>query len=581
MASVIKIKKSGLTPVPNVLASGELAYSWASDKLYIGYGTESIPGEANNIAAVGGEYYTNYLNHTPGTLTASAAILTDANSKIDLLLVDNLQLDGNAITSTNTNGNISITPNGTGSIVLDGQNWPQADGSNKQILTTNGAGQLSWLTGSIGLTADTGTISINLSDTLIAQGSNSISTEVLNNVITISAANASTTTKGVASFDSAHFSVNSGAVSVKDSGITNVKLANSSITLGSTSISLGGTSDHITGLLEISVGNVEVSGNTISSTDTNGNIILSPDGTGNIDVSNKRIIGVGTPVNDTDAANKLYVDNAINGLTYKQAVNLLAASNVSLSGITNTLVIDSHAALTSANNGYRILLTAQTDATQNGIYEYTDNGSTYTLIRSIDADTYQELISTTVLVLEGTSYGATSWIQSNHYITSFAGQLWVQLSSSAYYSAGSGLNLDGTIFNVGAGDGIVVNADTVALANTIAGNGLTYADGVVNIVGTLNRISVSSDSIDIADTYAGQTSITTLGIVTAGTWNASTITVPYGGTGLTSIAARGILYASASNTLAVLAGATSAGSILTQDADGNPYWAASIEGGTF
>lgn len=48
------------------------------------------------------------------------------------------------------NGNITITANGTGSIVLDGQNWPQADGTANQVLRTNGAGQLSWVTPNAG-----------------------------------------------------------------------------------------------------------------------------------------------------------------------------------------------------------------------------------------------------------------------------------------------------------------------------------------------------------------------------------------------------------------------------------------------
>ena len=53
----------------------------------------------------------------------------------------NLDVNGNAIVSA-ANGPIAITPNGTGSIVLDGLNWPQADGTNEQVLSTNGAGQL-------------------------------------------------------------------------------------------------------------------------------------------------------------------------------------------------------------------------------------------------------------------------------------------------------------------------------------------------------------------------------------------------------------------------------------------------------
>ena len=49
------------------------------------------------------------------------------------------------VTST-TNSDIRITPNGSGKIVLDGLNWPIADGSSDQVLKTNGSGQLSFTT---------------------------------------------------------------------------------------------------------------------------------------------------------------------------------------------------------------------------------------------------------------------------------------------------------------------------------------------------------------------------------------------------------------------------------------------------
>ncbi|MGA1738681.1 MAG: beta strand repeat-containing protein, partial [Candidatus Nanopelagicaceae bacterium] len=61
-----------------------------------------------------------------------------------------LDVNGQAIVSASA-GNIAITPDTTGSIVLDGQNWPQADGTTGQVLSTNGAGQLSWTTPTTGL----------------------------------------------------------------------------------------------------------------------------------------------------------------------------------------------------------------------------------------------------------------------------------------------------------------------------------------------------------------------------------------------------------------------------------------------
>jgi hypothetical protein len=65
---------------------------------------------------------------------------------IGLLDTDDFLITGTTITTETTNSDIIITPNGTGSIVLDGQKWPQADGTPNQVLKTDGAGQLSWTT---------------------------------------------------------------------------------------------------------------------------------------------------------------------------------------------------------------------------------------------------------------------------------------------------------------------------------------------------------------------------------------------------------------------------------------------------
>jgi hypothetical protein len=51
---------------------------------------------------------------------------------------------GTIVIQDGENGNISVTPNGTGSVVLDGLSYPQADGSNGHVLTTNGSGTLSF-----------------------------------------------------------------------------------------------------------------------------------------------------------------------------------------------------------------------------------------------------------------------------------------------------------------------------------------------------------------------------------------------------------------------------------------------------
>jgi hypothetical protein len=125
MASIIRIKRSSVSGNPTTLGAGELAYSAlgnndsnGGDRLYIGIGTETA-GDAANHIVIGGKYFTDLLDHTRGTLTASSALITDASSKLDNLKVDNLDLNGNTISSTDTNGNITLTPNGTGKLVLN------------------------------------------------------------------------------------------------------------------------------------------------------------------------------------------------------------------------------------------------------------------------------------------------------------------------------------------------------------------------------------------------------------------------------------------------------------------------------
>lgn len=126
MASTIRIKRSTVSGNPSALAAGELAYSALTDngsnggdRLYIGIGTETA-GNATNHYVIGGKYFTDMLDQSPGTLTASSAIVIDSNSKINNINVGNITLTGstNTISSTNTNGDIVLTPNGSGKTII-------------------------------------------------------------------------------------------------------------------------------------------------------------------------------------------------------------------------------------------------------------------------------------------------------------------------------------------------------------------------------------------------------------------------------------------------------------------------------
>lgn len=210
-------------------------------------------------------------------------------------------------------------------------------------------------------------------------------------------------------------------------------------------------------------------------------------------------------VQSVSSGNKLItqaeLDAAVSGLSWKQAVNLFATANIPLTGATSSVVIDGHAALDSADTGYRLLLTAQTVATENGIYDYTDDGTTYTLTRSLDADTTQELVGAAVFVMEGTNYANTSWVQNNHYETSFADLVWIQFSGQGEYVAGVGITIDGNT--------IKIDETTTATR--------TYAESVADAaelaaVATSNSYTDSAiitaiDAVDTDDIEEGTTNL--------------------------------------------------------------------------
>src|SRR6056300_1576002 len=110
-----------------------------------------------------------------GTVTANAFSgdgdsLTGLNISTDSTpqLGGNLDVNSNSIVSV-SDGDIAITPNGTGSVIIDGLSHPQADGATGQFLKTDGAGNLAFATVNTDLSNDTtpqlgGDLDLNSSD---------------------------------------------------------------------------------------------------------------------------------------------------------------------------------------------------------------------------------------------------------------------------------------------------------------------------------------------------------------------------------------------------------------------------------
>ena len=140
MASIIRIKRSSGTSKPSALQWGEYGYvtgigsfggtNQYKDRVFLG-------DDGTNVNPIGGYFYTSMMEHAAGAIAGQAnantrnqdrgvvAVLAPATNsglggaeslKVDEWNVDNLRLDGNVISSTNTDGDIKLDPNGSGEV---------------------------------------------------------------------------------------------------------------------------------------------------------------------------------------------------------------------------------------------------------------------------------------------------------------------------------------------------------------------------------------------------------------------------------------------------------------------------------
>ena len=579
MATTIKIKRGAATAetAPSTLAAGELAVTYGDaagqanggDRLYIG----NSAGNGNLI--VGGKYFADLIDHVHGTLTASSGLIADSSSKMDNIKVDNLDLNGNEISTTNSNGDLDLDPNGTGIVKFLGTGstpgqfklnceanthgitiksplhsagatytltLPNDDGAANQALMTDGSGVLTW-GGTLAAGAVTGT------------------TGAFTGAVSGTTGTFTSTVIGVAG-------TFSGAVS----GTTGTFTGDISST-GSTAgnVQLGVTADNE---IDTSSGSLTIdsAGGTVTIDD---NLTISASKT--IDMGANKVTNIADPTGAQDAASKAYVDAVKTGLDVKDSCDIATTADVSTWTYANGTA-GVGATLTAAGNGVvaldsvnltlnmRVLVKDQDPSTENGIYYVSTAGAVgaiLVLTRALDANQPAELTGGSFTFVEqGTTQAENGYVFTHNGDPTFgAGNTALtvaQFSGAGQIIAGTSLTKSGNTINV-ATDGTTMFTLSDALSVKSTGT----AGQVLRSTGTAAQAAVYGQ-LDLANSNA-VTGITA---------------VANGGIGVNTIGANLLMTGDGTNAVNTVAVGTS-GQVLLSAGSGTDPSFGNVDGGTF
>jgi len=186
-----------------------------------------------------------------------------------------------------------------------------------------------------------------------------------------------------------------------------------------------------------------------------------------LNANSKKIVSLAEPGAASDAATKGYVDSVAQGLDVKASCAAIARTNITLSG---TQTIDG----VSLVAGDRVLVSAQTNAVQNGIYVVAAGA----WARSADMAASSNAAAAFTFVERGSDNADSGWVCTSDAATVGTDPLaFSQFSGAGQIEAGAGLTKTGNRLDVVGGNGLNVSADAVAVKLAAVNPALAFDGG--------------------------------------------------------------------------------------------------------
>ena len=465
-------------------------------------------------------------------------ITLGTNSPVTEAQIDNVNIDGNTISASNTDGEIIIEPDGVGTVIIQSNQAMKIPLGTDAERPAGTAGQIRFNTSNEKFEGYIGTVWTTLGGVRDADGDTFIAPEL---------------TPG-SNDDTIFFYV--GGVEVA---------------------TLDATSGFVLNVGTITAAAFDITDTTLSTTTSNADLLLSPNGTGSVQVTS-------TNASSAPTNGALQVKGGLGVVQNVQIGNDLIVQGSTTLGDDNSadnVVINSDLEVNMQDNAFGTFVIQNVNAGDSSLDKY------------IDIDTLNGN--------EKITFGTAPKIDIQNTTTSISSTSGA-LKVAGGVGIAENLNVGGNLFvtgNLTTDDSMIkLNSSAVDQNDDIGFYG-KYNDGVIRYRGLFSDSSsdkkfrlfkdtIEEPGADVNITATGYTIGTLIANIEGGTISNLTagISVQNGGTGVQSFTSKGILYGNGTDAIQASPRAgtqdqTQSAQLLTVDGTGSPVWTETIDGGTF